>query len=77
MLERGLVGFVSIVVNDSLKLDAIALRRTLDGRPVLAFPARRDARGRQHSLFRPINDEARREIERQVFAALGIEEDTA
>lgn len=77
LVATGLLGFVSATVNSSLRLDGIALRRTLDGRHVLSFPARRDNSGRSHTLFAPVSDEVRRDIEQQVFAALGLEEQPA
>ena len=70
--ERGLLGWVSCVLNDSLRVDGIALRRTTDGRLTLSYPAHRDGAGRQHFYVRPLTDVARREIEDQVFAALGL-----
>ena len=76
-VSTGLLGWVSLVVNDTLRLDGLALRRTLDGHLALSFPARRDASGRQHTCVRPLDDRARREIEAQVFAALGLQEGAA
>lgn len=70
----GLLGWISCVLNASLRLDGIALRMTREGRRTLAFPARRDRRGVDHPILRPVNDEARREIERQVLDALGMGE---
>ena len=72
--RTGLLGWVSCTVNGSLRLDGLSLRRTADARLVLSFPARRDGAGRQHFYVRPSDDRARREIERQVFQALGLEE---
>ena len=74
MVAKGLFGFVSATVNGSLRLDGIALRKTLNGNMVLSFPARRDSSGCQHTLVCPINDRARRDLEFQIFQALGIEE---
>lgn len=72
--RSGLLGWVTCTVNDTLRLDGITLRRTADGRLTLSFPARRDSTGRQHAIVRPIDDRTRRELERQVFRALGFEE---
>ena len=74
--ERGLVGWISCVVDDCIVLDGIAFRRTATGCRALSFPARRDAAGRRHSYIRPLDDQARRHIEHQVFAALGLEEES-
>ena len=76
-VQTGLLGWVSCTLNGTLRLDGLVLRRTADGRLALTFPARRDACGRQHCYVRPLDDRARREIERHIFAALGLEEGTA
>ena len=70
--DYGLLGWIACVVDGSLALDGLALRRTMDGRLTLSFPARRDRSGRRHHYVRPSSDAARREIEEQVFAALGL-----
>ena len=75
-VRRGLVGHVSLVINEALKLDGIALRRTLAGRPTLSFPSRRDRAGGDHPYVRPLSNDHRVQIELQVFEALGIERGT-
>ena len=72
--ETGLLGWVALEVDGLLVVDAVAVRRTRDGRLVLSFPERTDSQGRRHPLVRPLDDAARRAIERQVLAALGLEE---
>jgi len=72
-LRTGLVGYVTFVVNDVLLLDGITLRMTQERRPTLSFPARTDRRGNRHAIIRPIDDKARRAIEAEVFAALGVD----
>jgi len=69
----GLLGWVSFTVG-GLRLDGIAVRRTADGRFALSFPARRDAAGRQHPYVLPLDDATRRDLEHQVFAAIGLGE---
>ena len=76
LVETGVIGFVSCTVEDALKLDGITLRRTEEGRAVLGFPARRDAVGRQHFFVQPLDDRTRRDLERQVFRALGLEQES-
>jgi DNA-binding cell septation regulator SpoVG len=71
---RGLVGYVSATVNGSLSLDGLTLRRTRAGRLALSFPARRDSKGDLHPVVRPLTDAVRREVERQIFEALGLTE---
>ncbi|MBN1443004.1 MAG: hypothetical protein JXA90_09850 [Planctomycetes bacterium] len=70
--ETGLLGWISFRLNRRLQVDGVALRRTADGRPALSFPAKRDSAGNQRFFVRPLDDETRIEIERQVFAALGL-----
>jgi DNA-binding cell septation regulator SpoVG len=70
----GLVGWVGFVLGGIVQVDGVTLRETAAGALRLSFPERRDGRGRRHPIVRPLGDAARREIERQVFAALGITE---
>ena len=68
----GLLGWVKCRVADLL-IDGITVRRTRDGRLVLAFPARRGRDGQRYAYVRPIDDDARRSIERQILGAIGLE----
>jgi DNA-binding cell septation regulator SpoVG len=68
--REGLPGWFSITLNGALAVDGIALRRTRAGELALSFPERRDRAGNRHSVVRPISNEARRAIERQVLDAL-------
>jgi DNA-binding cell septation regulator SpoVG len=74
-VRSGLLAFVQVQYG-AVIIDVTA-RRTADGRLVLSYPERRDRMGRRHSLVRPIDDAARREIESAVFreatAARGVE----
>lgn len=72
--RQGLVGYVALVLNDALRLDGLTLRRSGDDELYLAYPTRTDGAGCRHALLRPLDDEARRWIEEQVFAELGIGE---
>lgn len=72
--DEGLLGFVALELPSGLVLDGVALRRTSRGRLCLSFPERRDSRGRRHPYIRPVDDRARRELEAEVFAALGLED---
>ncbi len=69
--RSGLVGFLSFRLGP-LRIDGVALRKTSAGRTTLSFPARTDRAGERHHFLRPIDNEARREIEGQVLTALGI-----
>ena len=68
-MRRGLLGYVALTAG-AFQLDGIAVRRERSGRVSLSFPKRRDGRGRQHALIRPLDDAVRREIEREVLAVL-------
>ena len=73
-VQRGLLGWAAFTLDGRLRLEGIAVRRTLDGRVALSFPSRRDRRRhRRHFYVRPLDDSTRREIERQVLTALGFE----
>jgi len=63
----GLLGWVSCSLG-AVRLDGIAVRRTRKGRSTLSFPR---GRGHRHPV-RPIDDEARKAIEREVFAAIKL-----
>ncbi len=65
----GLVGFLSLFVGD-LIIDNVVLRRTLDRRYTLSWPARTDKHGKKHPSVRPLDDTVRRRIEAQIFAEL-------
>jgi len=72
----GLLAYVTFEVG-GLRIDGVTLRRTRAGRFALSFPERRDSQGRRHSIVRPLDGEARREIEAQVLAAIKSEEATS
>lgn len=74
-VELGLIGWASFSVDGNLRLDGIAVRRTLFGRYALSFPARRDTAHRRRFYVRPLDDQARCEIERQVLGALGFRDE--
>ena len=71
----GLLGWISFTIDGDLRLDGLTLRRTVDGRIALSFPSKRDRTGRERPYIRPVGDHARRELETQVFDALGLETD--
>ena len=69
-VESGLLGWLSFDLSGSLRLDGVAMRRTLDGRLALSFPGRKDRRGQIHLHVRPLDDHIRRDIEHQIFSRL-------
>lgn len=73
-VRSGLLGWISIEVADLL-VDGIALRKTTSGRLALSFPSRTARDGRRHPLVRPLDDQARREIEHEILGQLGQREE--
>ena len=73
--RAGLLGWLKFSVGGTLEVDGCALRRRIDGGHAISFPTRVDRQGRKHSLLRPMGDAVRRDIEAQIFRALGIEGD--
>ena len=68
-IRTGLMGYLTIAYAD-LILDSIVLRCTADGRLTLSFPARTDRGGRRHPYIRPVDDQARRQIEAKILCEL-------
>ena len=68
--HTGLLGYLSVNYGN-LVLDGITLRRTIDGRFALSFPARTDRAGKRHSYIRPADDQARQTIEAELLWQLG------
>lgn len=75
-VRSGLLGYVSVFYSDVI-LDGLTVRRTADGRLTLSYPQRRDGQGRRHPIVRPIDDAARRRIERAVFGEATVAEGVA
>jgi DNA-binding cell septation regulator SpoVG len=71
--ERGLLAYVKLEFGP-LVLDGVTLRKHSDGRLGLSWPERTDRAGRRHPLVRPVDDEARREIEEAVLRELTRQE---
>ena len=69
-VRSGLLGFISVECGRWI-FDGICLRRTTDGRFALSFPARTDRAGKRHSYLRPVDDQARKAIEREILGQLG------
>lgn len=68
--SRGLLGYLSLTIDDMLHLDGVTLRRTLKGKLTLSFPARRDRQGKDHPILRPVGQDARKSIEEKIFAEI-------
>ena len=72
--DTGLLGYVELVLNGTLAVDGVTLRRSSDGALYVAYPARTDRAGARHPYIRPLDESARKDVEGQVLAALGLEE---
>lgn len=68
--RQGLLGWLSFELDGSVVIDGVALRRAADGSPALRWPARRDGSGLLRYAVRPLSEDARLAIERQVLAAI-------
>ena len=76
-VESGLLGYVQFTLNGALCVDGVTLRRTRDNRLTLSYPAKRTPEGWDYHYIRPLDDQARRDIERQVFEALDLDREGA
>ncbi len=72
--DRGLVGWIDFVLDDSIGIDGVELRRARDGVVILVYPRRRDREGREHYIVRPLDERTRAAIEAQVITLLGMRE---
>ncbi len=70
--RTGLLGWIACSYG-LVRLDGIAVRRTLDRRLTLSFPR---GRGKCQPV-RPLDDEARRAIERRILDAINLDEGDA
>ena len=69
-VHDGLLGWTSFLLNDSLRVSSVAVRRTRVGEITLAFPTRRDRRGLEHPIVNPITHGVHKSIESDVLAEL-------
>jgi hypothetical protein len=70
--DTGLLGYVSFGLNDGVRIDGVTLRRTRHGKLSLSFPTKRRVTGKQFFCVRPLDATAHKQIEEQVFQALGL-----
>ena len=73
-VASGLLAYLEVELCGSVVVSA-TLRQTSTGRFSLSFPMRTDRRGARHPIIRSTDAQARRELERQVFARLGLDAD--
>jgi DNA-binding cell septation regulator SpoVG len=70
----GLVAFVAVTLNGSLRIDGITVRRSLTGRLYVSFPRHRNSRGEEQFVVRPLDQETTAHLESQILAAFQTEE---
>lgn len=75
--EKGLLGYLAITVNGRLRIEGLALRRTMTGRISVSFPEKRDSSGRPIHLVRPLDADTQRSLERQILEILAYEAPTS
>lgn len=68
--SNGLLAWASCVVNESLLLDSIAIRRTQEGKLGLSFPEKKSGTGITYPYFRPISRGAREAFEEAILGKL-------
>jgi len=69
--DDGLVGWASCVVNGSLYLNNIAIRRTLDGAVILTYPCKKSKRDQKYFFFNPINRQAKEAMDAAILGSIG------
>ena len=67
----GIVGFASLLVNDSIYLNSIAIHKKLNGADYrITYPTKKLSAENSINLFHPINRQASFEIEQAIFSKL-------
>ena len=70
--KDGLLAWASCVVNNSIFLNNIAVRRSRDGSLFLTYPAKRTSGGERYQVFNPISVQAANTIQNAVLARLAV-----
>lgn len=65
-VRTGLLAYLQVQLDDVV-LDGLTLRRTAAGKFAISFPARTDRQGNRHPIVRPVDDDARRQIEHELL----------
>lgn len=69
--NAGIVGFASLVVNDSIYLSSIAIHKKIEGSEYrITYPTKKLSIDNSINLFHPINRQASFEIEQAIFTKL-------
>lgn len=72
-VREGLVGYLTFVVGNAIRVDGVTLRLTTARRPALSYPCRTDGKGRKHPIAKAIDADTKAQIEAEVFEELGID----
>ena len=70
--EDGLIGWASCVVNGSLYLNNIAIRKSREGKVILTFPAKKSKGDSKYFFFNPISHDAARILEEAIIDKLKL-----
>lgn len=73
-IARGLLGFVSLSLGETVEISNITLRRRPTGELYLAFPTREDKHGVRHSVARILDTDEAEAVTAQVIAILRARE---
>lgn len=68
--KDSLKGFASCLIQDSIKLDSIGIRKKEDGSLYLTFPDYKTKKGVSFSYFKPVTQEAARALEEAILGKL-------
>lgn len=71
--EPMLIAFASCVIDNSLYLNNIAIRKKHDGEVYLSFPRYKTPTGNEYPYFKPINSDVYEKIKHALFTALKTE----
>ena len=66
-VDRGLVAWASCVINNSIYVNNIAIRRGREGQLFLTFPAKKSRKDIKYFYFRPINKETKEIFDRAIL----------
>lgn len=75
--RQGVLGFVTLDLHSGLRLEGLVVRRSAGGRVYVSYPAKPGRDGRREYLFRPVDEEARRRLEREILDQLKLEGEDA
>ncbi len=70
LVRKGLVAWASFELPGGIRADGVTIRRRLeDGTLGISFPGHWDRAGIRHAYLKPVDEAARRALEKQILAA--------